>query len=73
MLYYIVCTLKYCIVADETIEKAIQVALKEGEEKGIKGKEITPFVLSHIAHLTEGLSLQTSILPFNTFILISIV
>lgn len=60
---------KYC-VADETIEEVIQKALKRGKQEGIKGKEVTPFVLSQIGHFTKGLSLQTSILPLTALYLL---
>lgn len=34
---------------------------KECEEKGIKGKDITPFLLAKIAEVTGGKSLDTNI------------
>lgn len=37
-------------------ETAIQQATLEAQARGIHGKEITPFVLSRVAELTEGLS-----------------
>jgi pseudouridylate synthase len=43
------------------IEKKIQKALAEAAKKGIKGKEITPFLLSKIENLTEGQSLEANI------------
>ena len=40
--------------------------LKEAEEKGIKGKETTPFLLAKVAELTGGDSLASNIeLVFN--------
>lgn len=36
-------------------------ALVECSEKGVKGKEITPFLLSRIKDITEGKSLETNI------------
>ncbi len=45
----------------DTINKAIEDALKEAEEKGIKGKETTPFLLSKIKSLTGGDSLKSNI------------
>ena len=48
------------------INKAIASALKEAEEKGIKGKESTPFLLAKVKELTEGASLDSNIqLVFN--------
>ncbi|MBK8552873.1 MAG: pseudouridine-5'-phosphate glycosidase [Ignavibacteria bacterium] len=44
-----------------TIDNAIEEALKEADEKGIKGKDVTPFLLSHIKKLTEGKSLESNI------------
>ncbi|HMQ69838.1 MAG TPA: pseudouridine-5'-phosphate glycosidase [Ignavibacteria bacterium] len=43
------------------IEKAIDEALKEADAKGIKGKEVTPFLLSQIKSITEGKSLEANI------------
>jgi len=48
------------IPADE-IEMHIQQALSAAENKKIKGKEITPFLLQYIAHHTRGESLETNI------------
>ncbi len=45
----------------ETINRAIEDSLKEAEENGIKGKEITPFLLSKIKSITEGKSLMSNI------------
>ena len=43
------------------INAEIDKALAEMEEKGIKGKEETPFLLSKIVSLTGGKSLETNI------------
>ena len=44
----------------------IDQAIKEMDEKGIKGKECTPFLLARIAEITEGSSLAANIqLVFN--------
>jgi pseudouridine-5'-phosphate glycosidase len=43
------------------IEEYIQQALASAEEKGIKGKEVTPFLLSYIAQHTKGESLEANI------------
>ena len=45
----------------ETIDKAIQQALKELVEQGVKGKESTPFLLSRVKELTGGESLKSNI------------
>lgn len=47
---------------EQEMERVIELALGEAREKGIAGKEITPFLLSRIVELTKGSSLQTSIL-----------
>ncbi|BDU51445.1 pseudouridine-5'-phosphate glycosidase [Haliovirga abyssi] len=44
-----------------TINEAIDKAVKEAKEKGIKGKESTPFLLSKIKDLTGGDSLASNI------------
>ena len=46
---------------EEKIEKVIEKAIEEMEEKGVRGKEETPFLLSKIVELTEGKSLETNI------------
>lgn len=46
---------------EEKINKVIDEAIKEMEEKGVKGKDETPFLLSKIVELTQGKSLETNI------------
>ena len=49
-----------------TIDAAIDQAIAECEEKGIKGKETTPFLLARVSELTGGDSLASNIqLVFN--------
>jgi len=43
------------------IDKAIVEALKMADKKGIKGKDVTPFLLSEIRNITDGLSLDSNI------------
>lgn len=43
------------------VEPAIADALRLVGEKGITGKEITPFLLNEVIHATEGKSLQANI------------
>ncbi|MEF3692984.1 MAG: pseudouridine-5'-phosphate glycosidase [Acholeplasmataceae bacterium] len=43
------------------IEKMIEKALQEAKEKGIYGKETTPFLLAKIKDLTEGQSLDANL------------
>ena len=45
----------------DTITNAIESALKELDEKGIKGKESTPFLLAKVKELTGGSSLESNI------------
>lgn len=45
----------------EKMDVVIKQALKECEEKGVKGKRITPFLLSKVKDLTEGSSLEANI------------
>ncbi|WP_326910138.1 pseudouridine-5'-phosphate glycosidase [Sedimentibacter sp. MB31-C6] len=44
-----------------TITEAIEKALKEADEKGIKGKESTPFLLAKVKEITGGDSLESNI------------
>ena len=45
----------------DIINEAIEKALYEADKQGIKGKAITPFLLSRIEQMTEGASLKTNI------------
>eukprot|EP00899_Mesostigma_viride_P017207 jgi/Mesvir1/25488/Mv24026-RA.1 len=47
----------------EMVERAIQQALREASDKGIRGAASTPFLLRRIAEITGGRSLMASILP----------
>lgn len=50
----------------DTINNAIEAAVKEVEEKGILGKESTPFLLAKVKEITGGSSLEANIqLVFN--------
>lgn len=54
---------------EAVINGAIETALKESEARGIRGKEMTPFLLSHVKALTEGKSLDSNIqLVYNNAI-----
>ena len=44
----------------EPIERATQAALKECVEKGIEGRDVTPFLLQRVNELTGGKSLEAS-------------
>ena len=43
------------------IDNAIEEALKNADKKGIKGKDVTPFLLGEIKNLTGGSSLDSNI------------
>jgi pseudouridine-5'-phosphate glycosidase len=45
----------------KTIDSAIENALKLADEKEIKGKDVTPFLLSEIKSITRGSSLESNI------------
>ncbi len=46
---------------DTIINQAIDQAVQEAEEKGVHGKEITPFLLARVKELTGGDSLDSNI------------
>ena len=43
------------------IDKAIEEALKSADKSGVKGKDVTPFLLSEIKKITGGRSLDSNI------------
>ncbi|GIM30976.1 pseudouridine-5'-phosphate glycosidase [Paraclostridium bifermentans] len=45
----------------DTINNAIESALKEAEEKNIVGKKVTPFLLDRVKTITDGKSLDANI------------
>lgn len=51
---------EYAMPAEE-INQAIETALQEADNQGIKGKAITPFLLKKIKEITEGRSLTANI------------
>ena len=48
-------------MSQEIINQAIQKALNEAHSRGIKGKEITPFLLDQTKKITDGKSLEANI------------
>lgn len=58
---------------ENDINEAIKNALELAERNGVRGKEITPFLLSKISKITKGRSLDTSILFENIFLTLAIV
>lgn len=51
---------EFAMDSDE-INEAITVALKEAKDKGIEGKEVTPFLLDRVLNVTGGESLEANI------------
>jgi pseudouridine-5'-phosphate glycosidase len=49
------------IVADSEINRAVEKALKAAEREGIKGKEVTPYLLAAVRRETEDKSLDLNI------------
>lgn len=47
--------------AGQLIEDAIQSALREAQEQGIAGRDVTPFVLAKVNELTSGASLKANL------------
>ncbi|EPY53495.1 carbohydrate kinase [Schizosaccharomyces cryophilus OY26] len=54
-------TPKRCSLNYQEMESFIDLSLKKCEEQGISGKDITPFLLGQLYHLTKGKSLSTNI------------
>ncbi|MCE1179143.1 MAG: pseudouridine-5'-phosphate glycosidase [Micrococcales bacterium] len=48
-------------MAPERIQGLVDQALRECDERGIHGKDITPFLLGRIVELSDGASLETNI------------
>jgi pseudouridine-5'-phosphate glycosidase len=48
-------------IPQQEVEGAIVMARQEGHEKGIRGQELTPFLLSRMAELTGGASLKANL------------
>ncbi|MGC6440714.1 MAG: pseudouridine-5'-phosphate glycosidase [Candidatus Puniceispirillaceae bacterium] len=47
-------------ISQIAIETAIETALKKAASKQISGKNLTPFLLEHIRHITDGASLESN-------------
>ena len=48
-------------LSHDYIDGIIEKAVKEADEKGVKGKDVTPYLLKRIVELTGGDSLETNI------------
>ncbi len=55
----------------EEVDRYIDQAIREMEEKGIHGKEVTPYLLARIVELTEGKSLSVNIKLYENNILLA--
>ncbi|NLW21481.1 MAG: pseudouridine-5'-phosphate glycosidase [Clostridiales bacterium] len=56
---------EFALPADK-IDQAIEQALEEAQAQGIKGKDVTPYLLARVVELTGGKSLKANIqLVFN--------
>lgn len=51
---------------ENVINDVIAEALEDAKRNGIRGKEITPFLLGRIGEITAGKSLETSILRYRS-------
>ncbi|KAJ1875540.1 hypothetical protein LPJ55_000533 [Coemansia sp. RSA 990] len=49
------------VKSSSKIEQAIELALRESRDRGIQGKEATPFLLKRVAEITGGTSLAANI------------
>jgi pseudouridine-5'-phosphate glycosidase/sugar/nucleoside kinase (ribokinase family) len=45
----------------QVVEDAVQLALQQADESGIRGAAVTPFVLKRVAELTQGESLRSNV------------
>ncbi|XP_035257374.1 pseudouridine-metabolizing bifunctional protein C1861.05 isoform X2 [Anguilla anguilla] len=46
--------------AGQLTQEAIRAAVAEASEKGIRGRDVTPFILQRVSELTQGQSLQAN-------------
>lgn len=47
-------------ISSSDIEQAISQALAGAQKEGISGKQLTPYLLEHIRHITDGASLKSN-------------
>ena len=47
-------------IASSDIEQAISQALAGAQKDGVNGKQLTPYLLEHIRHITDGASLKSN-------------
>ncbi|XP_061085884.1 uncharacterized protein zgc:136858 [Conger conger] len=46
--------------AGEITQEAVRMAVAQASEKGIRGRDVTPFILQRVSELTQGRSLQAN-------------
>ena len=51
----------FAAIPAEEVEREIELALELARERGIRGREITPFLLREVARLTGGRSLEANV------------
>jgi len=47
-------------IPSAVVEKAIEQAVEEAERSGVRGKALTPFLLSRLEEITEGRTLDAN-------------
>ena len=48
-------------IPHEKIDAIVDQAVKEAEDQGVKGKDVTPFLLKRVVELSGGESLDTNL------------
>ena len=48
-------------MAHEDIDAVIERALADADERGVTGKDITPYLLGRLVELSDGRSLETNL------------
>ena len=60
--YWFVCPVQTdAAVPQDEVEQALKKAEAEAGERGVHGKAVTPFLLSRLAELTSGATLQANL------------
>ena len=48
-------------VPAETVQSALDKALKEAKRKSVAGRELTPYLLTRLSELTDGATLKANV------------
>jgi len=48
-------------VPAESVESVLRQALRQAEAQGVRGKDVTPFLLARLAELTGGETLRANL------------